>query len=194
MALRALDPVGPWRAQELVAREDLSEALRYEIVDGHLVVTPRPALPHQLACSVLISQLHLQCPTGDRWIVLGELDLPLGTDLRVPDVVVVRRETLRNGSQPLSYSAADFGLVVEVMSPSSRKTDLFAKPGEYAEAGIPLFLRLDLDPATALHAFVLRDGAYDEVAVVTERGTVPVPWGSADIDLTGLAKDLAGSD
>ncbi|MDP9466698.1 MAG: Uma2 family endonuclease [Actinomycetota bacterium] len=28
------------------------------------------------------------------------------------------------------------------MSPSSRETDRFAKPGEYAEAGIPLFWRL----------------------------------------------------
>src|SRR4051812_10541441 len=85
MSTSALDPVGPWRAQDLVVREDLSVGLRYEIVDGHLVVTPRPALSHQFACSVLMAQLHQQCPVGE-WIVLGELDLPLGTDLRVPDV------------------------------------------------------------------------------------------------------------
>ena len=74
-------------------------------------------------------------------------------------------------------------LVVEVMSPSSRKTDLFAKPGEYAEAGIPLFWRLDLDPEPLLHAFALADGRYAEVATVRGEGVVPVPWGALTIDL-----------
>jgi len=71
-----------------------------------------------------------------------------------------------------------------VISPSTRKTDLFAKPGEYAEAGIPLFWRVELDPDLVVHAFRLTAGAYAEVAVVSGAGgIVPVPWGEVYLDL-----------
>jgi hypothetical protein len=99
------------------------------------------------------------------WLVVQELALPLGTDGRVPVVAVVRA-TAPTGGGPNPRGPEMFGLVGEVTSPSSRKTDLFAKPGEYAEAGIPLFWRLGLDPLPQLHAFALRGAAYEQVAVV----------------------------
>lgn len=80
----------------------------------------------------------------------------------------------------------DFGLVVEIVSPSSRKTDRFAKPGEYAEAGIPLFWRVETEAEPTVVVYRLEARAYVEQAVVRRSGPVAVPWGSAEIDLSVL--------
>lgn len=175
-----LDAGGPWTFDQLVRLPD--DGRRYEVVDGHLVVTPPPAQAHQLVASRLRDQLLKGCPP--EWEVLTEYALPLGTDGRVPDLAVVRRRPLPPSWPPYAQGASEFGLVVEVMGPSSRKTDLFAKPGEYAEAGIALFWRIEVEPELAVFAFALRSGAYAEAPVVRGAGGVcPVPWGEVHVNL-----------
>lgn len=183
MSITPLDRAGPWSFEELADRDDLPEGYRYEVVDGHLVVTPPPAQRHQLAGTVLFRQLMQACPA--EWLVVWEFGLRLGTDGRVPDLAVVRAAA-PTGTGPYPRGPEAFCLVVEIMSPSSRKTDLFAKPGEYAEVGIPLFWRLDLDPAPRLHAFELRGSSYVEVATVEVEGAVRVPWGELAVDLRAI--------
>ncbi len=180
MSSSMLDPAGPWIFDQLVDLPD--DGRRYEVVDGHLVVTPPPSQEHQSVSNRLHRQLSEQCPP--EWEVVFEFALPLGSDGRVPDLAVVRRRPLSFGPRPYPQGPAEFGLVVEVTSPSTRKTDLFAKPGEYAEAGIPLFWRVERTPELAVHAFRLAESGYRDVTVVRGAGgTCPAPWGDVDIDL-----------
>lgn len=134
---------GPWRFEELATLPD--DGRRYEVVDGVLVVTPPPTQRHQFVGSVLLHQLVRACPP--QWRVVDEWPLPLGTDGRVPDLAVVAADApvTRAGS---AYPAGPehVGLLVEVVSPSSRKTDRVMKPAEHAEAGVPLFWRVETDP------------------------------------------------
>lgn len=172
-----LEHPGPWRFQELA---DLPEdGRRYEVVDGNLVVTPPPTQFHQAVSSLIGQQLTQACP--DDWRVYSEFALPLGTDGRVPDLAVVHADAPLSRRRPYPVGPEFFGLVVEVVSPRTRKTDRFTKPGEYAEAGIPLFWRVELDPVVQILGFALTDGSY--VAVT---GQLPVPWGAIDIDLSRL--------
>jgi len=180
MSSSLLDPAGPWTFDQLVDLPD--DGRRYEVVDGHLVVTPPPSQEHQIVSSRLFRQLLEQCTA--EWEAVVEFALPLGSDGRVPDLAVVRRRALSFDPRPYPQGPAEFGLVVEVTSPSTRKTDLFAKPGEYAEAGIPLFWRVERTPELAVHAFMLGSTGYREVTVVRGAGgTCPAPWGDVDIDL-----------
>jgi Uma2 family endonuclease len=111
----------------------------------------------------------------------------MGTDGRVPDLAVVTADApVGRGRPPYPVGPEHVGLVVEVVSPSSRKTDRFAKPGEYDEAGIPLFWRVETEPDLLLLAHRLVDGAYRQVAEVTASAAVPVPWGERH-DRTGGA-------
>lgn len=176
-----LDLAGPWTFEQLADLPD--DGRRYEVVDGHLVVTPPPSQRHQLVALAIQGQLQRQCPA--EWLVAIEFPLPLGTDGRVPDIAVVRAGT---PDSPGRYPrGADwFGLVVEITSPGSRKTDLFAKPGEYAEAGIGLMRRIDLEPEVVLLAFAIQDGRYVTTAVVRDVGTAPAPWGEVALDLRSL--------
>ena len=184
-----LQLAGPWRAQDLLDA-DLPAGFRYEVVDGHLVVTPAPGISHGLAVAELGWLLRSACP--ESWDVVTPVNLLMGTDLRIPDLAVIRAEASRDRRR-LGAGPADFGLVVEVTSPSTHKTDLFAKPGEYAEAGIPLFWRLDLEPSLRLHAFALEGTSYVEVVVIERVGVAPAPWGDVAIDLSRVA-DRLGSD
>ena len=59
----------------------------------------------------------------------------------IPDVVVVRHATGRR-STPLPVS--DVLLVVEVVSPSTRRKDRQIKPAEYAAAGVPAYWRVEM--------------------------------------------------
>lgn len=61
--------------------------------------------------------------------------------VRVPDMVVTRV-----GGPEARLTAADVLLAVEIISPRSRNLDLHLKPCEYAEAGIPHYWVVDLDP------------------------------------------------
>jgi Uma2 family endonuclease len=184
MATAAVDRAGPWTFDQLVELPE--DDCRYEVVDGLLLVSPPPSQEHQLIANGLLQQLLAQCPPS--WRVLLEFALPLGTDGRVPDLCVIRAGApSARGNTPFPIGPEHFGLVVEVVSPRSRKTDRFAKPGEYAEAGVPLFWRVELEPELAVHAFRLSSGAYvDDVVVRGAGGPCPVPWGSADLDLRVL--------
>jgi len=160
------------------------DGARYELVDGNLVVTP-PTQRHTWWADALAAQLRTAAPAG--WRVVTELRLPLGADLRIPDIVVHRwplRAPTADPANPLG--PGDVGLLVEVVSPRTRKTDRFLKPAEYAAEQIPLFWRLETEPTLVLHPYVLRDGSYVPLSLITGRGAVPTPWGDAPVDLTTL--------
>lgn len=156
---------------------------RYEVIDGNLIVTPPPPPWHQAVGSVILGQLIVQCPP--EWLAAYESYLDYGGDGRVPDLVIVRRASLRRHGQ-LAYVPADIGLAVEIVSPSSRRTDRLAKPAEYADVGIPLFWRVELEPDLVIHPYRLDDGSWVADPAVITRGRAPVPWGHVDIDLAEL--------
>ena len=180
--MSAVDVARTWTRSELSLLPD--DGLRYELVDGNLVVTP-PTQRHQWWGHALAEQLRGAASAG--WRVVPELQLPLGEDLRIPDVVVHRWPLRHPGPDPANpLGPTDVGLLVEVVSPRTRKADRFSKPAEYAAAGIPFFWRLETEPDRVLHAFVLRDGAYVPSPALTSQGRVPCPWGGVLVDLDAL--------
>ena len=108
---------------------------RHELVDGILIVSPPPSVAHQEIAHQLRELLAASAPDG--WRVRTEFPLLFAEDtLRVPDVMAFRHP-LEHGSPNPSFviAPADVGLVVEVVSPSSRRTDRFAKPGGVRRRG-----------------------------------------------------------
>jgi Uma2 family endonuclease len=183
-------PVSPpdlsrgWTLDDLHLLPD--DGQRYELVDGGLVVTPPPSQRHQMLGDGLRERLQAAAPAG--WRARLEFPIPFDVDTqRIPDVVVHRwplqhpRDDERNPVGP-----GDVGLIVEVVSQSTRRTDRFAKPGEYAEAGIPLFWRLETEPELVLHPFVLTPAGYEPGPPVRGQGSAPVPWGSLVVDVRTL--------
>src|SRR5215470_1250227 len=118
----------------------------YELEEGILVVSPRPVPPQQRVGNRLTHKLNEQMPS--EWEAFTE---------RVPDVVVIPPDWVR-----AQVPAAKVLIAVEVISPGSRRKDTLVKPMEYAEAGIPHYWVIDLEPPATLTAYVLAGGRYQE--------------------------------
>jgi Uma2 family endonuclease len=133
---------------------------RYELVDGTLLVTPAPNTRHQSCVTQLAAILVTAAGPGVK-VLVAPYDWVVGpSTLFQPDIVVARRADL--GPQRLERPPL---LVVEVLSPSTRRIDLATKRMAYAEAGVAAYWLVDPD-VPSLTALGLAAGGYEAVATV----------------------------
>jgi Uma2 family endonuclease len=107
-----------------------ADGRRYELLDGVLIVSPRPRLLHQEVAIELAVELRAACPAHLRVIPEPAVQLTRITEFD-PDIVVFRRELLREAKvtePPL--------LIVEVRSPSTALIDLNRKKTAYEQFGV----------------------------------------------------------
>ena len=117
---------------------------RYEAVHGELLLTPAPGLWHQelIRRLVVVLSAYLESePVGH--LCCSPADISWGLDTLVqPDLFVAPLEQART----LDWSrVTDLLLVAEVLSPSSRRADRFAKRLEYQRQGVPVYWIVDPD-------------------------------------------------
>jgi Uma2 family endonuclease len=173
-----------------------------EIIDGELVVSPRPATPHARAASVIGGDLvpAFDAPAGapprpGGWWLLVEPELHFGEDVVVPDWAGWRRERL-----PVLPDAAFLELapdwVCEVVSPSTGRLDRGRKMGLYAREGVghlwmvdPLLQTLEIYRLEAgrwvvvdVHGGegVVHAEPFDAVELQPDRWWLPVAPGTAE--------------
>ena len=111
------------------------DGLRYELIDGSIIVSPSATIGHNTIARWIANILEDACPTMD-WVV--------GTDQSAtvddrneprPDLVVARTVHITRSPFPIS----DASLVGEVVSPNSALRDTETKRGLYARAGVPAY-------------------------------------------------------
>jgi Uma2 family endonuclease len=129
---------------------------RWELQEGIMVVSPSPAPRHMIIMAGLIVQLTGQLPVDLQIIPDVDIDLELvppdepGSSRR-PDLIVVDRAGVdrveRDGGL---IRASDVRLIVEIVSPGSKRRDHVIKRGEYADAGIPHYWIIDPEPPLSL--------------------------------------------
>jgi Uma2 family endonuclease len=149
-------PPEGWTIADVDALPD-RDGVRYELVDGvpH-VMTPR-RVEHQDALLELHLALRATAPAGLR--VVQGVGVVLAEDQRpIPDLVVIRPTDRKLSNVP----ADQVVLAAEVVSRSSRSMDRFVKPALYAQAGIPCYLRVELDPPHVVAYHLGADGLYEE--------------------------------
>jgi Uma2 family endonuclease len=146
--------------------EDLPERAwpREEIIDGSLHVTPLARAGHQYIVGRMCAAFLAVVPP-DLVVLPGVNILRRGeTDrLLIPDVAVIQKAALADN--PVAVRPEDVYLAAEVISPSSRATDLYLKRELYAEWGVGSYWVLD--PAgREVHRFGARDLDGDWLAEV----------------------------
>jgi Uma2 family endonuclease len=157
---QAWPPAGrPFTVADLDRMPD--DGRRYELLDGVLLVSPRPANAHQWVAATLREILQHACPAG--LVALPEPAMQVSGDTELdPDIVVVRDSALAAAKitePPL--------LVVEVQSPSTALIDRNSKKAAYERSGVPSYWLVVPDPGEpSLTAFELVGGHYELAAAV----------------------------
>lgn len=137
--------------------------VKYEVIDGMLVVSPPPTVTHERLVMRLIRTLDAATVPGTEVFSSGVKVFYRGVWYVYPDVSVVRTADADQEDDGMHVPPL---LVVEVLSPSTRRKDLLLKRELYAELAIASYWLLDPRTRT-LTVLSLRDGAYVETA----RGT-----------------------
>lgn len=115
----------------------LPEERRVELIDGIIYDMTAPTNIHQLICGeiFMVFRDFIRSNKGSCIPAMAPLDVQLDCDNKTmvqPDVLVIcDRNKLRYGHV---YGAPD--LIIEILSPSTRKKDSFLKTMKYSEAGV----------------------------------------------------------
>jgi Uma2 family endonuclease len=136
-----------WTYEEVLALIDEQEdrSIRYEFADGELLVTPAPGGYHQriiLALYDLIAPYVRAHRIGEVRLGPSPVALVAGTIFQ-PDLYVVPSIEGRRPRADTPVTAAL--LVVEVLSPGSRRHDRLTKRPYYQKGGVPEYWIVDQD-------------------------------------------------
>ncbi|MGW5720846.1 Uma2 family endonuclease [Amycolatopsis sp. NPDC003865] len=163
-----------------------------ELVEGRVVMSPSPIADHNIVVFELARQLAGQLPSHLR--VLPETDVNLGLApagrpgfSRRPDLLVVERPAIarvrRDGAM---LRAGEVAIVLEIVSPGSKRTDYHVKHDEYADAGIPHYWIVDIaEPISLVACHQAGEFGYLDASAVTGTFTTDVPF-PVKIDLDAL--------
>ncbi|MEU4604398.1 Uma2 family endonuclease [Kribbella sp. NPDC023972] len=136
------------------------DGMRYELVDGVLLVTPTSSRIHQRTLGQLCLRLGPACPE-DLEVFPGPLAFrPTSRLVLLPDLLVVRCDDAARRwiEEPLL-------LAVEILAPATRTSDQLLKRKLYEETRVASYWMLSPQDAT-LTVLELEDGLYVERAVV----------------------------
>ncbi len=109
---------------------------RHELLDGEHVVTASPVPKHQRICTRLLYLLEQHLETHPVGVLYGgPVDLLLSdVDVAAPDIVFVSNERALIVGEKNLQGAPD--LVVEVLSPGTKRRDLGVKRDLYERSGV----------------------------------------------------------
>ncbi|MGB3438010.1 MAG: Uma2 family endonuclease [Actinophytocola sp.] len=155
-----------------------------ELIEGRLIMSPSPVPDHNNAALELAVALRPRLREDvevqldvDINLQLAPLDEP-GSSRR-PDLIVVQRDARKRvRAEGGMVRASEVLLVVEIVSPSSRRIDHVHKRNDYADAGIPNYWIIDIDEPISLTACRLTEQfGYqdDQTSTGTFRTEVPFP-------------------
>ena len=150
----------PWTAALALELLPETNGPKVEVLSGSVIVTPHAGYDHQNAELNVAYLLKRAARQAGLWLY-HEVNISSGDNLFIPDIAVLRS----SGAGRVAMGIADAVLLGEIVSPGNRRKDVIDRPREYAAAGVPFFLRVDLRnrvPALALYELV--DGEYRPVA------------------------------
>lgn len=158
-----VSPHTRWTAAMVRALPD--DGFRHEVIDGEHIVTPAPSWTHQRAVLQLARRLMdylAQHPVGE--VIISPADIEFDEHNMVePDLFVV---PLPGGKRPRAWEdVRALLLAVEVLSPSTFRTDRFRKRRLYQQNSVPEYWIVDFDA----RVFERWRAGEDEGAVLTER-------------------------
>jgi Uma2 family endonuclease len=177
-------------AKKKAVYEDLygiPEHLIGEIIDGELVVTPRPSRRHAHAASTLGGEILPPYQLGRSggpggWIIYDEPELHLGSNVLVPDLAGWRRERLSTSPEEHRFTIVP-DWICEILSPCTARNDRMKKMRIYLQHEVGYAWLID-PVLKMLEVFRFESGRWVVLGVYGEHDKVRVePFDEIEIDL-----------
>jgi Uma2 family endonuclease len=131
-----------WTYSDLVALPE--DRLRHELIDGEHFVTPSPNTAHQIILGrlfILLSTFVTRRGVGE--VLVAPFDVKLSPyTVLVPDLLFFTADRFAGAVNDKHATAAP-DLVVEILSPSTRRRDLGRKRAVYDREGVREYWVLD---------------------------------------------------
>jgi len=165
------------RVEPIVSVADLEsmpdDNNRYEVIDGELLMSKAPGIPHQRVSMRLTSLIlrHLaEHSLGEVLATPGVIFSDI--DAVIPDLVFIRRERLTEVISGDRIVAAP-DLVIEILSPSpeNRRRDRVVKRQLYARFGVKEYWIIDLENKQ-VEVFILKERSLDSWATLGVNDTI----------------------
>jgi len=169
---------------------NIPENMTGEIIDGELIVTPRPSRRHVYSASALDKKIGTPYQFGEGggpggWIILVEPEIGLGEHTMVPDLAGWREERYPE-EEPHNWISVTPDWLCEVLSPGTIHKDKVKKMPIYAQHGIPYFWLID-PIAKTLDAFRLESGRWLLLESYAEDASVRIePFAEIEFNLRDL--------
>jgi len=157
---------GEWTYDDYLALPD--DGHHYEIIAGVLYMVNAPGIDHQFTVVQLIKQIGLFVDQHQSGYILAapfEVHLSEITRPVQPDVLFIRRNKWPGSEAKFFAGIPD--LVIEVISPSSARTDQVIKFSAYEQAGVPEYW-LANPKSRAVEVFTLSGGEYALLGLYTD--------------------------
>lgn len=166
----------------------LPEHVVGEILDGELIVSPRPASRHARTSSSLGGILVPPFDHGDGgpggWWIIDEPELHLERDIMVPDLAGWQRERMPEFPDVVYFEMVP-DWVCEIASPSSGRLDRMRKMPKYAKYGVEFAWIID-PVARSFEVFRRANNSWTTVDVGEEDTVRAIPFDAVEIDLSRL--------
>ncbi len=165
-----------------------------QVIDGDLVLQPRPRSRHARASSRLGGGLDGPFDQGDGgpggWIILDEPELHLGPEpqILVPDLAGWRRERMAKVPDVAFFTLAP-DWVCEVLSPSTAVLDRGRKSELYAREGVKHLWLFDVQDRF-IEAFELENGRWMKLGVFIGDEERIAPFDAVPLSIPKLLADL----
>jgi Uma2 family endonuclease len=166
---------------------DIPENVTGEIINGELIVTPRPSRKHALTATVLGSRLTPFYYLGEGggpggWIILDEPEIGLGENILVPDLAGWTKERFPM-EEPHNWISVAPDWVCEILSPSTAQADRAEKMPIYARHMVSHAWLIDPILKT-LEVFKFEPGQWIVLGVYTKSAKVrAAPFPELELDL-----------
>jgi Uma2 family endonuclease len=179
-----------WTVRELDAL-GLDEHVRVEIDEGNLFVSPSPTNEHQEVEYRI--EFALRAALSKRHKIYHFVDLYINERRYFEPDIVVCRQDWRPPKRGYRIHSADVALVVEVGSPGTATFDRVNKARAYAEAGIPAYWRVRLDPRLTVLEYRLPEETEEYGLVAEHVGVLRTEFpGAVEIDLRAIEEEVFG--
>ena len=185
---------GDYRQEDYFALPD-EEGQRYELIDGVIYNMSSPSWVHQVTVGFIFAELISHRKKGKLPClpITSPIDVYLDKDDKTivqPDLVVVCDKSQLSEKGTVEGPPS---LVVEVLSPSTRRKDQSIKQKKYMEAGVKEYWIVDTQKESVIvYNYAQEEESADIINVYSFNDKIPVAiWGGKlKIDFSELKKEI----